>query len=51
MASSRKSKQSNNAADVAAHVAARLGTVLKAGDRLLIGLSGGIDSIVLLDIL
>src|ERR1700716_1211055 len=51
MASSRKSKRSNSAGEVAAHVAARLGTVVKAGDRLLLGLSGGIDSIVLLDVL
>jgi tRNA(Ile)-lysidine synthase len=51
MASSRKSKRSNSAGDVAAHVATRLGAVVKAGDRLLLGLSGGIDSIVLLDVL
>ncbi|MGZ5115333.1 MAG: tRNA lysidine(34) synthetase TilS [Burkholderiales bacterium] len=51
MASSRKSKRNNSADDVAAHVAARLGSVVKAGDRLLLGLSGGVDSVVLLDVL
>src|SRR6476661_1254168 len=51
MASSRKSKRSNSANDIAAHVDARLGTLVKAGDRLLLGLSGGVDSIVLLDVL
>jgi tRNA(Ile)-lysidine synthase len=52
MASSRKSKPSNSAStDLAARVAARLKTVVKPGDRLLLGLSGGIDSMVLLDVL
>ena len=52
MASSRKSKPSNSvSSDLAARIAARLKTVVKPGDRLLLGLSGGIDSMVLLDVL
>ncbi len=53
MASSRKPKRSKRgtAIDLAAHVAARLKSVVSPGDRLLLGLSGGIDSIVLLDLL
>lgn len=52
MASSRKLKRSN-AEPIAlpAHVSARLQSVLQRGDRLLLGLSGGIDSVVLLDVL
>src|SRR5687768_4506521 len=52
MASSRKSKRSKRASrNLAAHVAAHLKTVVKPGDRVLLGLSGGVDSIVLLDLL
>ena len=53
MASSRKSSRSSRAttgpADLAAHVAAQLKNVVKPADRLLIGFSGGVDSVVLLD--
>lgn len=52
MASSRKSKPSNAVSNaLAARVAARLKSVIQPGDRLLLALSGGIDSIVLLDVL
>src|SRR5688572_8986299 len=52
MASSRKSKPGKRApTDLAAHVAARLKSVVQPGARLVLGLSGGIDSIVLLDAL
>ena len=52
MASSRNSKRDKGGPfDLATHVAARLKTAVSPGDRLLLGLSGGIDSIVLLDIL
>jgi tRNA(Ile)-lysidine synthase len=53
MASSRKSSRSSRAstgpADLAAHVASQLKNVVKPADRLLIGFSGGVDSVVLLD--
>ena len=49
MASSRKSSRSKP--DLAARVAAQLENVVKPSDRLLAGLSGGVDSVVLLDIL
>src|SRR2546423_8860476 len=52
MASSRKSKPNNDVSTaLTAHVAARLKSVIEPGDRLLLGLSGGIDSVVLLDVL
>ncbi|MES2561473.1 MAG: tRNA lysidine(34) synthetase TilS [Pseudomonadota bacterium] len=52
MASSRKRKLSNAASiDLPAHLRARLQSVLQRGDRLLLGLSGGIDSVVMLDVL
>jgi tRNA(Ile)-lysidine synthase len=52
MASSRKSKPSNSVSNnLTARIAARLKTVVKPGARLLLGLSGGIDSMVLLDVL
>ncbi len=52
MASSRKSSRSKaDFHDLAARVAGRLKPVIKPGDRLAAGLSGGVDSIVLLDCL
>ena len=63
MASSRKSSRSNppfnpslrkggdNAGGVAARVAAQLKDIVKPSDRLQVGLSGGVDSVVLLDVL
>jgi tRNA(Ile)-lysidine synthase len=52
MASSRKSKPADSErGDLAAVVAARLEGVVAPRDRLLLGLSGGIDSVVLLDLL
>ncbi len=48
MANTRKSPQSN---DLPAHVRAVIGRHAGRGDRLVAGLSGGIDSIVLLDVL
>ena len=49
MASSRKSSRSRS--DLATRVAAQVRTVIRPRDRLLVGLSGGVDSIVLLDAL
>jgi tRNA(Ile)-lysidine synthase len=52
MASSRKSSRSKPAsADPAARVAAQLQDIVKPSDRLVVGLSGGVDSVVLLDCL
>lgn len=52
MASSRKSSRSRVApVDLAARVASQLKHIVKPSDRLLAGLSGGADSVVLLDIL
>ncbi|MDB5864298.1 MAG: tilS [Betaproteobacteria bacterium] len=52
MASSRKSKPADRGRlDLAALLAARLKTIVGPGDRLLLALSGGVDSVVLLDIL
>ena len=52
MANSRKSKRSKRAAPgLAASVAAELKALVRPGDRLLLGLSGGVDSIALLDVL
>jgi tRNA(Ile)-lysidine synthase len=52
MASSRKSSRSRSApADLAARVAAQLGKIVRRSTRLVVGLSGGIDSVVLLDCL
>jgi tRNA(Ile)-lysidine synthase len=48
MASSRKSPKSNA---LLAHVTAILGQHVKRGDRLVAGLSGGVDSVVLLELL
>ena len=47
MASSRKS--SRNKLDLAERVAAQLKDIVRPSDRLLVGLSGGVDSVVLLD--
>jgi tRNA(Ile)-lysidine synthase len=49
MASSRKSSRSKP--DLAGRVAAQLEDIVKPSDRLVAGLSGGVDSVVLLDIL
>ena len=48
MASSRKSPRSSA---LTAHVTAVLKQHVKSGDRLVAGLSGGVDSVVLLDLL
>jgi tRNA(Ile)-lysidine synthase len=47
MASSRKSSRSN--LDLAERIAAQLEDIVKPSDRLLAALSGGVDSVVLLD--
>ncbi|MGH8642620.1 MAG: ATP-binding protein, partial [Burkholderiales bacterium] len=53
MASSRKSSRSRRArigpADLATRVAARLKSIVRPADRLLVGFSGGVDSVALLD--
>ncbi len=52
MASSRKSRRSRTASsDLAARVAAQLKPIVRPSDRLVAGLSGGVDSVVLLDVL
>jgi tRNA(Ile)-lysidine synthase len=53
MASSRKSKASKKAGGAALQerVAGALGGVVGAGERIVLGLSGGVDSVVLLDLL
>ncbi len=52
MAGSRKSKTSRPAtADIAARLTATLRAIVVPGDRLLVGFSGGVDSMVLLDLL
>jgi tRNA(Ile)-lysidine synthase len=51
MASSGKRKRSSAAVGIVSHVAARLSEIAGPGDRIVLGLSGGIDSIVLLDVL
>lgn len=51
MASSRKPRQSNRVPALVSHVAGLLRGVLKAEDRVVVGLSGGVDSVVLLDVL
>ncbi|HSF22538.1 MAG TPA: tRNA lysidine(34) synthetase TilS [Burkholderiales bacterium] len=50
MASSRKSSRSK-AIDLTARVAGQLQPIVRPSDRLLAGLSGGVDSVVLLDVL
>ena len=50
MASSRKSSRSKAAsADLAARIAAQLQDIVRPGDRVVIALSGGVDSVALLD--
>lgn len=52
MAGSRKSSKSRaRLADLAARLLARLAPLVSSGDRLVVGLSGGVDSVVLLDCL
>jgi len=52
MASSRKSSRSKrDSRDLGAHIAAHLVDIVKPSDRLVVGLSGGVDSVVLLDCL
>lgn len=52
MASSRKSSKSRAASsDLASRVAAQLRDIVKPSDRLVAGLSGGVDSVALLDCL
>jgi tRNA(Ile)-lysidine synthase len=52
MASSRKSSRSKAAVpELPARVAGQLKNIVKPSDRLLAGLSGGVDSVVLLDVL
>ncbi|HKU71204.1 MAG TPA: tRNA lysidine(34) synthetase TilS [Burkholderiales bacterium] len=50
MASSRKSNRSKPA-DLPARVAERIGDILEPSTRVVVGLSGGVDSVVLLDCL
>jgi tRNA(Ile)-lysidine synthase len=52
MASSRKSKPSKPVStDLVSRVSNNIRDVVKSGERLVVGLSGGVDSIVLLDVL
>lgn len=51
MASSGKRKRSSAAGGIVLHVAARLSEIVRPGERIVLGLSGGIDSMVLLDVL
>jgi len=51
MASSRKRSSSRAAADLVSRVTEQLAGVVKPGERLVVALSGGVDSAVLLDIL
>jgi len=52
MAGSRKSSKSRaRSPDLAARLLARIAPIVSSRDRLLVGLSGGVDSIVLLDCL
>jgi len=51
MANSRKLKRSSKAApDLVSHVAFNIRNVVRRGERVVVALSGGVDSIVLLDI-
>ena len=51
MASSRKPKRSKSVPALVSHVAGLLRGVVTANDRVVVGLSGGVDSVVLLDVL
>ena len=51
MASSRKPRRSKSVPALVSHVAGVLRGVVKASDRVVVGLSGGVDSVVLLDVL
>lgn len=51
MESSRKPKRSNDSRALAAHVAGQLRGIVKPNERVLVGLSGGVDSVVLFDVL
>src|SRR5688500_19239361 len=51
MANSGKRKRSAATAGVASRVAAALKEIVQPGDRVVLGLSGGVDSVVLLDAL
>lgn len=51
MASSRKPQRSSATAGLVAHVGGRVRSVVRPGQRLVVGLSGGVDSVVLLDLL
>src|SRR5688572_26193323 len=51
MANSGKRKRNAKAAGVAPRVAAALREIVQRGDRVVLGLSGGVDSVVLLDVL
>lgn len=51
MESSRKPKRSNDSPSLLAHVASALRGVVNPQQRVLVALSGGIDSVVLLDVL
>ena len=49
MASSRKSSRSSRGPDLAARIAGQIQSIVKPADHLLVGFSGGVDSVVLLE--